>query len=485
MGKASVFGRAAAKRGAVVCALAVVVAMVAGCGAKGSSSGGDDSSGTTTTAAASGALMFGDAPSPCGPGNATVKKDEAGKGTDKLYIGAASDKGSTIRAGLLGEMYDAGAAFAQWCNAQGGIAGMKIQVVDLDGKLFQVSQSMVTACKDTFAMVGGGHALDGGEFTGKAESDFHMCHMIDIPGFANQPEKADSNGYVAPVPNVTNPRAMTFWQQFALDHPTDIDKTVVVYSDAVAYNRDQLSESIKVLPKWKIVDEINYPAVGNVDFKLVSQRIKQSGAKVVNLVGEPQAAVQLVKAMDEDGIHPWVILETNFYTDDLKAVSDISSKVIVRTVSHPFEEASQWPGTNDYVKMMEAYRKAGHPEAKIASLGVQSTSAWLLFATAASKCGTTGDHVISRECVMKNAMAVHSWTGHGLHATTDPGKRQPTKCVMAVTLKNGGWVRLWPTIGGKDDGGEGFLCRNDGIIDVPALAKKYAGKGKVDPSRNP
>lgn len=57
-----------------------------------------------------------------GPADATIKPEDAGKGTDKLYVGASSDKGSQIRPGLLGEIFNAGMAFAKWCNAQGGIA---------------------------------------------------------------------------------------------------------------------------------------------------------------------------------------------------------------------------------------------------------------------------------------------------------------------------------------------------------------------------
>ncbi len=466
-------------------ATAVAVALIAaGCGAKGDEKATDSDGGSSaTTAAEATSSKFGTLDSPCGPGDATIKPEDAGKGTDKLYVGASSDKGSQIRPGLLGEMFDAGMAFAKWCNAQGGIAGLPIEVVDLDGKLFEVTQAMVTACTDTFAMVGGGNALDGQQFSGKPESDFHACKLIDIPGFANQPEKADSNGYVAPIPNRTSPRSVTFWQEFADAHPEEIKKSVLVYSDAVNYNKDQIVSTLKAVPGWEIVDEINYPAAGNVDFKLVSQRVKQSGAEVINLVGEPQNGVQMVKALNEDGLDPWILMETNFYTDDLLAVSDMTEKLVVRTVAHPFEEADQFPGTKAYVDMMTAYQE-DEPKAKIASLGVQSTSAWLLFATAVKACGTEGDKVISRECVLAEAKSVTSWTGGGMHAETNPSENMPSPCIMMLGVKDGEWVRLSPEIGSPEDDGEGFVCREDGVKELPDMAAKYAGKGKIDPSRD-
>lgn len=427
--------------------------------------------------------MFGTLESPCGAGDATVKADEAGKGEDKLYIGAASDKGAQIRPGLLGEMYDAGMAFAKWCNAQGGIQGLQIEVVDLDGKLFEVNKAMVTACKDVFAMVGGGNALDAQQFSGKPESDFHLCKLIDIPGFANMPEKADSNGYVAPVPNRTSPRSVTFWQEFGEAHPAEIKKSVIVYSDAVKYNKDQIASTLKVVPGWEVVDEINYPAAGNIDFKLVSQRVKASGAEVVNLVGEPNAAVQLVKAFAEDGIDPWMLMETNFYSPELLEVTDLSDKLVVRTVAHPFEEADKWPGIQAYMDMMASYQEDA-PKAKIAALGVQSTSAWLLFATAANKCGSEGDKVISRECVLKEAGSISEWTGGGMHAETNPAENLPSNCVAELTPKDGKWTRLAPELGADNDNGDGFICRDDGVAELPDLAAEYEGTGKIDPSRD-
>ncbi len=113
-----------------------------------------------------------------------------------------------------------------------------------------------------------------------------------------------------------------------------------------------------------------------------------------------------------------------------------TEKLVVRTVAHPFEEADNWPGTKSFIEVMEAY-KAKEPAAKIAGLGVQSMSAWLLFSTAAKECGTTGDKVISRDCVMTNLKKVTSWTGGGMHAETNPAENLPSKCVMALTVKTG------------------------------------------------
>src|SRR4051812_10937825 len=92
--------------------LFATTALVAGaCGASGSDASGSDedsptpAAGTDGTATADNA-SFGDIEEPlCGPGDFSVDPTEAGKGSDKLYIGVANDRSSEIRPGLNKVMY--------------------------------------------------------------------------------------------------------------------------------------------------------------------------------------------------------------------------------------------------------------------------------------------------------------------------------------------------------------------------------------------
>ena len=117
-----------------------------------------DSTSDTTLAPESPAVMFGDLESPCGPAidgiTPTIKADENGGSADALQVAAPSDKGNSFVPGLNGELYDAGIAFEGWCNAQGGITGMPLKVIDADAKLFEVPVQMENVCANAFAMVG-------------------------------------------------------------------------------------------------------------------------------------------------------------------------------------------------------------------------------------------------------------------------------------------------------------------------------------------
>src|SRR4029078_10136536 len=120
----------------------------------------------------------------------TIKAEDSPGGTDKLYIGVANDRTAEVQPGLDKELWDAGSAFVGWCNAQGGVAGVPLEAVDLDGQLIKVEAAMTTACSKTLGLVAGGFGLDTNVCTGKDGSDFHKCKLIAVPGFAVSTEFA-------------------------------------------------------------------------------------------------------------------------------------------------------------------------------------------------------------------------------------------------------------------------------------------------------
>ena len=73
---------------------------------------------------------------------------------------------------------------------------------------------------------------------------------------------------------------------------------------------------------------------------------------------------------------------------------------------------------------MEQYNPAG----KVAQLGVQAMSSWLLFAQAATECGSD----LTAECLLEQAEAQEGWTGGGLHAAQTPGNDEPAECFLLL-----------------------------------------------------
>ncbi|MCZ7631178.1 MAG: hypothetical protein M5U19_19980 [Microthrixaceae bacterium] len=154
--------------------------------------------------------------------------------------------------------------------------------------------------------------------------------------------------------------------------------------------------------------------------------------------------------------------ETNIYDQQYIDAAGVENAAgtIIRMVVHPFEEADMWPATGRYMEIVDEYVD----DAKIATLGVQSFSAWLLFATAANDCAADNDGVLTRACVLEAAADVQDWTGGGLHAPTDPGPNggTPVGCeMMLVVDAEGKFERLSPQIDGDDDDIDGYTCFED------------------------
>src|ERR1700691_129398 len=92
-----------------------------------------------------------------GPGGASSVR---GVGSKTINIAVFNDASNTIDPGLEVEFIQQGTAFADWCNAAGGIDGRKIVIDNRDAALFNAAQATTAACQSDFMAVGGGLGID-------------------------------------------------------------------------------------------------------------------------------------------------------------------------------------------------------------------------------------------------------------------------------------------------------------------------------------
>ena len=78
---------------------------------------------------------------------------------------------------------------------------------------------------------------------------------------------------------------------------------------------------------------------------------------------------------------------------------------------------------------------------KPTTLGVQSFSAGLLFATAVKAAGDN----LTRSSVLSQLKKIHSWDGGGLQMKTDPGANAVTTCFLYMEVKGGKFELFHPT----------------------------------------
>ena len=107
----------------------------------------------------------------------------------------------------------------------------------------------------------------------------------------------------------------------------------------------------------------------------------------------------------------------------------------MRTAFYPFldpAQAKKNPATQQYLDLIEQYDPGG----KIANLGAQGLSAWLLFAKAANECGAD----LTRDCVWAKAQAITEWTGGGLHAPQNLKTKDASNCYALLKVEDGKFV---------------------------------------------
>ena len=445
---------------ALVGTIALLAAACSSRGADPSASGGDAGGGATTSTAATGGETFGTLASPCGgppadpaPSTTTAGGTDETQGVtaDSIAVGTVADPGFAARPGLNQEILDAGEAFVQWCNDQGGINGRQLDLTQYDAKYTEYVLRMQEACAHDFAIVGDGAVQDNQWTTSGA-----ACGLVDIAGFSVTPEKSGTAGHAAieenrvvqPLPNTSDQFAVGAMRVLADENPDAFDHVGIVSGNfaTLEVQAAKTKEAYEALGAT-VVDEQIYNVAGEANWTPFAAALRDGGVDWLNFVGEGANLALLQQAMSEISYSPTVTFqETNFYDPAyLDAAGDAAEGTYIRSVFVPFEEADTNPATQQYLDLVDAVG------GKAALLGAQSMSAWLLFAQSAKQCDDQGD--LTRTCLLETAGSVTDWDGGGLHAPTDPSSNSPTECFLLLQVQDGAFVRYHPE--------EGFDCGED------------------------
>jgi ABC-type branched-subunit amino acid transport system substrate-binding protein len=426
--------------------------------------GSPDGTGTDgpDTTGGSGEPMFGDLPAPCGPGDASGATDQ-GVTDESIKVGVIADPGSVVP-GLNQELHDGMVAFAGWCNDLGGINGREVEVVLYDAKLSQYRERVLEACDEVFALVGGG-----GVFDNLGAQEAVDCNLLEVPGFNVSPEKWETGStsglMYAPMPNPSDGYKVGAAQWIASEFPDVIEHGANTYGnapvvDVQAANHEEAYGQFG----FEFVYHAVTPLGGTVsDYSQYVTAMRDAGVEYFTFTSTWEELANFQRAMEQQGWRPTVTdLEANFYNRDYAASGESAEGSFVRIGIVPFEEADQNPATQQYLDAIEDYTDGG----KVATLGVHSFSAGLLFAQAAQATGTD----LTRENVIAELQAIHEWTGGGLHGTNDPGTNTPGPCFIVMEVQDGAFVRRYPLPEDAayvaDGANRGFACPDVGFVEL-------------------
>ncbi|HEX5614851.1 MAG TPA: ABC transporter substrate-binding protein [Acidimicrobiia bacterium] len=459
---------------AFVVALALVLAA---CGRDDETTPADDDGDTTTTAAPSDAPgAFGDLGELCGPApdDATLADTDTGVTAESIQISTFSDPGFAGRPGLNQELFDTAEAFAAWCNDAGGINGRTIDLKLRDAALVEYKNRVIEACDEgDFMMVGGGAVFDD---TG--QEDRLACGLPTIAGYVVTAVASEADLTYQPVPNPVEQLPVGDLRWIEEQFPESVDNVGIFTGslETTVTVARRYQEGIEQLG-WNVVYNEQYNPAGEPTWRPMAEAMRAAGVEGLVYVGEPVNQAALLKAMADIGYEPqWVRSDANHYDSLLITEGGAAvNNVFVRGVFHPFLDetlAAENPATQQFLDIMGEYA----PDGKIANLGIQGFSSWLLFAAAAKECGAD----LTRDCVWEELGGFTDWTGGGLHAPQDVGGKNAGECFVLYEGTPDGFVL--PDIDATDgvyacsgdtkleltgDYGEGATCPNPAYADDP------------------
>ncbi len=464
--------------------LLVVLALVAAaCGDDGrdsssSGSGSETDSGSEEPAPDSesetDSATFGDLEFPCGPQDgggelpAGDPEETFGISDAGINIGTFADPGYEGAPGISQEVFDASEAFAAACNDAGGINGRPVISHLRDSALFNYPARVEEACAQDFAVVGGEAALD--DSGAQLLTD---CGLVSFPATAINAPAALADNVVLALPNGPYQSSSAYMEKLVTEIDddgagTDVDaedlkqNAGILYGDiAILSNAAERIKQVGASVGFEFVYDATYNILGEANWAPFAQSIADAGVEVLFYVGSPEVFLPLEESMDQLGSAPAIIVhENNFYSPLYSEGTDglIPDTIkLARSAIWPTELADQSPATQRYLDILFEYV----PDGRDALLGIESMSAWLLFAQVAAECDRNND--LTRSCVYDAGRAVDAWTGGGLHATTNPATAEPTTCEMLLQA-TGGSFEIWR--GEGDTPEDAFYCDPEAVVEI-------------------
>jgi len=367
---------------------------------------------------------IGDLVIPCRPVDAVALRERPGLSPDAVTIGTGSDRGGIGTPGAGSGIIEMVEVLAELCNAQGGVAGRDVRVVDYDAAAFEAAERVEEACEETVALVG--H-----QFLQEIETALTAA-ACGLPLFT---------GGTGLVP--TTPFGLHGHLSALFADPPAAATIVLIGPDtplaeAERTLRRRAIESIGGL--LVVAGEVAYPIDRVPDWERIAGEARALGAGQVHLDGGcDQAVLPFVDIAERAGWRP-VVLATAAAYDPACLATPQPDRFLVEVPFLPFEDGAAAPATAAHAELLD---RVAAPRSGAALLAASEFWRW---ASLAEECLASADPA----CTTVARAAQIDWTAGGLHppissAGTTEG------CAVVMAIEDGEFVRRLPTEPGVYD----------------------------------
>jgi len=364
-----------------------------------------------------------------GPGGASTVRGVTAK---TINIASFNDAANTITPGLEVEFPQQATAFADWCNAAGGINGRKVVIDNRDAALFNAAQQVTASCQSDFMAVGGGMALDEPSVPIREK-----CGLGQISGYVVSNASVLASDQVDPGGGNTNSLSAGWYGALTKAYPKAVKVAGMGAGDTPSVLQPETkAEYAAEAQGWKVVDFLE-PPTSVENWAPYVEQYQQKGVTAL-WPADDSNFTPFAQAMTTAGYKPaFVLLGTQFDntpTQKAVAANPTLPPVYVETQWWPLALASQNPSTEELVTTMHKYAKGDAVDFD----DEEAAESWLLWAKSASACGAA----LTVTCVLTHAAATKNWDAGGIQApiaslTLSNENPQPSPCfaLLQVTAK--------------------------------------------------
>jgi len=394
----------------------------------------------------------------CGPGPGGASSVR-GVGDKSIDIAVFNDAANTIDPGLEIEFLQTAQAFADWCNASGGIDGRKIVVHNRDAALFNAAQVTSEACQTDFMSVGGGMALDA-----PAVPVREKCGLGQISAYVVAPSSIDAPLQVNPEGTNNNYESAGYYGALAKAYPKAVKKAALgAQNDPGVVNSYRKFEAAAEAQGWKFL-LFQIPPLSVPDWTPYIQQLQTKGVEALQ-PAEDSNVTPYVQAMNTSGYNPtFMLLGTQFYNKQTlqAAASSKFPTTYVYTQFWPFQLASKSPGLTQLLAIMHKYASGDTVDFND-EIAVDS---WVLWAKSATACGSH----LTVACVLAHASTEKNWSAGDIAAPVkqlamSDDNPLPSACFALLKISGDKYVYDKSV---TDPDNSVWNCNPKGVVKMPA-----------------
>ena len=389
---------------------------------------------------------------------------EVGVTAKTIKVAVVADVDNSIVPGVLQGIVDGVEGWGKYVNANGGIAGRKVQVDFIDSKLNanEARNAIIKACSDDLALVGTGALLlqTVDDEVNCKDAAGKPTGIPDVPAIATNTAQACAPNAFPIVPNAVDCSTLASSPQtyrandgdskyFVKKNPglhgsftLAADSPSVVKSSNILFEAAQKA-GIKADSTWHVTGFDPQSA-----YTPIIQAMKNDNSNYgLSLQAVTGVVLERKEATLQGLTDPKILWQCTLacYYDKsfVGAASDVDREYMTLGFL-PFAETGANAMDANFVKYVGKSKLSG-----FASWGFTSG---LLFEQAAKAAAQkNGNDGLTRANILAELKDIHSFNAGGMVGTVDIGNKTPTPCFMIEQFKSGKFVRVYPTKQGTFD----------------------------------